>query len=74
MSKPQWLKDRESQAKRITVEPDYCRDCIYFGKFVKRTRHKGKELVDVHECDINPGCLNTKYSICCDDFMREQLV
>lgn len=70
MAKPQWLKDREMQARRIVVEPDYCRDCIYYGRFVKHTKHKGKEWVEVHECDIHAGHMMTKYTICCDDFSR----
>jgi hypothetical protein len=68
MPKPQWLKDKEMDAQRVLVEPDFCADCIYFGKFVKMTKHKSKEHVEVHECDIHPNCLNTKYSICCDDY------
>lgn len=71
MPKPQWLKDREAQARRIVVEPDLCHECIYYGPFVKYAKYRGKELVEVHSCDIHPNCLNTKYSICCEDFMRE---
>ena len=74
MPKPQWLKDKEMGAKRLSYDPDLCCECIYYGRIVKHTRHKGKERVEVHECDIHPKCLNTKYSICCEDFTREQLV
>jgi hypothetical protein len=74
MSKPQWLKDREANVQRAVREPDLCVGCIYYGKFCKWAKHKNNELVEVHECDIHPNCLNTKYSICCDDFMTEQLV
>lgn len=70
MSKPQWLKDKEAQVRRIVVEPDLCVDCIYYGLFVRFTKHKDKERVDVHSCDIHPLCENTKYSICCDDFVH----
>lgn len=74
MSKPQWLKDRESGAKRETAEPDFCVSCAYYGPAVKNVRHKNKEWVELHECDIHPKCYNTKYSICCDDFDPVQLV
>lgn len=74
MPKPQWLKDKEADVKRLTIEPDYCKDCIYFGRFVKRTRHKGTVWVEVRECDIHPGCVNTEYSICCDDFTLAKLL
>ena len=70
MPKPQWLKDKESQAQRITVEPDRCIDCIYVGKPFKMTKHKDKEWVEVYECDIHSNCFNTKYSICCNDFTK----
>lgn len=70
MSKPQWLIDKEMQAQRIDVEPDHCDECIYYGRFVKMTKHRGREYTEVHECDIHPGCLNTKYSICCDDMAK----
>lgn len=70
MSKPQWLKDREAQVQRITVDPELCCECIYYGKFVKYTKYKDKEKVEVHDCDIHPNCLNTKYSICCEDFTK----
>ena len=74
MPKPQWLRDREMQVHRVTVDPDLCGDCIYFGTFAKYARWRGKEVVELRECDIHPNCLNTKYSICCEDFAREQLV
>jgi hypothetical protein len=68
MPKPQWLIDREMQARKMVVEPDLCGDCIYFGRFEKYAKYKGKEKVEVRECDIHPKCFNVKYSICCDDF------
>lgn len=74
MPKPQWLKDKEAQVQRLSVEPVLCCKCLYYGPLVKFAKHKGKERVEVHACDIHPNCLNTKYSICCDDFMEEQLV
>lgn len=74
MSKPQWLKDREANVQRVVKEPDLCVGCIYYGPLVKFSKHKGKERIAVHACDIHPGCENTEYSIRCDDFMAEQLV
>lgn len=74
MPKPQWLIDREMKAEAITMIPNMCKDCIYYGSHVKMTKHRGKEWVDVHECDIHPNCFNTKYSICCEDFTRPQLI
>lgn len=70
MPKPQWLKDREAQAQRLTAEPELCCDCIYYGPPVGYAKHKGKERVEVHECDIHPNCLNTKYSLRCGDFVH----
>lgn len=74
MPKPEWLQDIQHQVHRIKRDPDCCDECIYFGSFVKYSRHHGSEVVEVRECDIHPGCFNTKYSICCDDFTREELV
>ena len=74
MTKPQWLKDKEQDVQRIVRQYDMCADCIYYGQFVKWTKHKGNKIVEVHECDIHPGCLNTEYSICCDDFTSALLV
>lgn len=68
MTKPQWLIDKENHKLEIHRDPDMCCDCLYFGAFVKKTKHKGKDWCEVHECDIHPGCFNTEYSICCDDF------
>lgn len=69
MPKPQWLIDAENKKNRVTVEPDLCKDCIYYGPVVKFTKHKNKERVEVHACDIHPNCTNTKYSICCEDYI-----
>ena len=71
MPKPKWLKDKEANAKKLIVEPNHCGDCIYFGKFIKNIKYKNKEWVELRECDIHPNCFNTKYSICCDDYMSE---
>lgn len=70
MPKPKWLIDREMGARRIKKDPDLCGDCLYFGKFAKYSKIRDKGTVEIHECDIHPGCLNAKYSIGCDDFMR----
>ncbi len=69
MSKPQWLKDAEKKKMQVHREPDYCHTCQHYGEFVKFTKHKGKERVEVHRCAINPKCLNTKYSICCEAYL-----
>lgn len=74
MPKPQWLIDKQMNAQRITKDPDLCVDCIYYGPLVRYTKHKGKEKVGVHSCDIHLLCENTKYSICCEDFVSGQLV
>lgn len=68
MLKPDWLKEREK--KRNAPAPVTCETCIYFGRFVKWTKHKGKEHCEVRECDIHPKCLNTKYSIRCSDHTK----
>lgn len=69
MTKPQWLIDQEK--KKQAPEPRKCCDCIYYGKIVGTTKHKGKERCNVHECDIHPKCFNTRFSICCDDWTKE---
>lgn len=74
MPKPQWLKDREHDAQRLVRRHDMCSDCLYYGEFVKWSRGKGDKLLEVHECDIHPKCMNTEYSICCDDFASAELV
>lgn len=75
MAKPQWLKDREQGwEKKKKPDPDLCCDCSNYGDFVKFAYHKGKERVEVHACSIHGGCLNTKYSICCSDFIRKSLI
>ena len=67
MSKPDWLKDRE-EAARIARKANLCCECAYYGDIVDYTRHRDAERVTVHECDIHPKCLNTRFSICCDDW------
>lgn len=74
MSKPRWLSDIERDAKKVERKCDLCSECAYFGKPVKLTRHRGTEVVEVHECDIHDKCLNTMYSICCDDWTPANLV
>lgn len=74
MPKPQWLIDRENENKRTNREPDMCCDCTFFGAFVRETKHKRKDWCEVHECEIHPGCLNTKYSIGCNNFLNKTTV
>ena len=74
MGKPQWLIDKENGIEVKERECNMCIDCAYRGKPFKFTYHKGKEKTAVYECDIHVGCLNTKFSICCDDFTPKELV
>jgi len=74
MPKPQWLKDHEQKKERVVRDPDKCGQCAYFGAFVRNVKHRGREYVELRECDIHPNCLNTKYSIYCDDFTPVKLV
>lgn len=74
MPKPDWLVEVEQNRNRITVDPDTCSDCVYLGQPIKLTKHKDRVWTEVFECDIHPGCFNTKFSICCDDFTPEYLV
>lgn len=73
--KPKWLKDAEAKAYTPPKkEPDKCVDCAYYGPVVGNTKHKGKERTSIHECDIHPGCLNTRFSICCSDWTPANLL
>jgi hypothetical protein len=65
MPKPQWLQDIENEKK---IQYEYCFNCIHYGPVIGWTKHKGKEIVEVHECAIHPGCFNTSYSIRCEDY------
>lgn len=44
-----------------------CEDCAHYGPYHHKAKHKGQEWVEVHECAIHPGCMNSKYSIQCPD-------
>lgn len=67
MSKPEWLKDKEAEHPERVFRK--CYQCVhFFGQRIGTTKHKSVEKVEVWECAIHPGCLNTKYSICCDDY------
>lgn len=68
MPKPQWLIDKEQGVQRIRTEPNTCGKCKYFGRHIKMIRYKGASWEGLHECDVHPGCFNTKFSICCDDW------
>lgn len=74
MPKPKWLVEAERQREHPKKAPSLCIDCIYLGKPIKQTKHRDEEVVEVYECEIHPGCLNTKYSICCDDWTPVHLV
>lgn len=70
LTKPEWLKEVERKKNSIAQEPNKCIDCLYFGRYVKDTKHRGKDRCAVHECDIHPGCFNTEFSICCSDWTK----
>ena len=69
MAKPDWLKENEKDRPKVEDTAKKCVDCAYFGRPVKETRHKGKEKCMVHECDIHPGCMNTRFSLACEDLL-----
>lgn len=69
MPKPDWLVEAEKKINRLKkAEPVCCDSCIYFGRFIKMTKHRNDEWTEVHECDIHENCFNTKFSIRCDDW------
>lgn len=70
MPKPKWLVDAEKKKQQVHREPNHCLDCQHIGEVVKFTKYRNKERTEVYECAIHPGCFNTKYSICCDDFAK----
>ena len=72
--KPQWLKDIEDGVVHHKRDYNTCGTCIYFGKVIKYVRHRGKNWIQLCECEIHQGCLNTEYSVCCDDYTPEELV
>lgn len=73
MAKPDWLIEQERKKSQPKREFPKCCDCVYYGRPVKKTRHKGKELIPVFECDLHPGCFNTMYSVRCDDWTPTEL-
>lgn len=70
MPKPEWLVENEKKKSQVKLDPTMCFDCQHLGEVVGHTRHKGQERVEVFECAMHPGCKNTKYSICCDDYSK----
>lgn len=67
MAKPDWLVEAEETKKR-ELNLTLCETCKYYGKPLKKTKHRGKETVIVYACEKHPGCMNTKYSIRCSDY------
>lgn len=69
MAKPEWLQEQEEYvpAKEYVGK---CIQCIHYGKFHHYTRWRGDgpKNLQVHECAIHPGCMNTSHSLGCDDF------
>lgn len=75
MPKPKWLTDKENGVEKIKYEPLRCIDCKHFdGKPIKDIKYKGKEKVMLWECAIHPGCYNTKYSVRCRDWERDDII
>ncbi len=68
--KPEWLKQREAEQADKDRYRNLCMDCEHFGRPVKHTRYKGKEDCLIHECDIHPGCMNTKFAVGCEDWVE----
>lgn len=58
--------------RKIVDKAQKCMMCAHYGPFVHYTRHKndGPKNVDVHECAIHPGCMNTMYSLACRDWTQ----
>lgn len=58
--------------KKIADKAQRCMMCQHYGPFIKYTRHKndGPKDVDVHECAIHPGCMNTRFSLACSDWVQ----
>jgi hypothetical protein len=65
---PHQVRFVETGDKTEPASHNMCSDCLHYGDVVSKARHLGKEMVAVHECRLHVGCMNTKYSICCDDF------
>lgn len=66
--KPEWLKEAELRQQQSERFYRLCMDCTHFGRPVKHTKYKGKDDCLIHECDIHPGCMNTKFSVGCEDW------
>lgn len=62
-------RDKEHEAlRRLAKKLRYCQYCKHFGKPIEQTLHQGKQRCTVHECEIHPGCMNTEYSLSCEDW------
>lgn len=71
MAKPKWLTDRAKEnasAERLARKLRYCADCVNYGPPVKSAVHRGKQITSIHECLIHPGCMNSEYSLSCEDY------
>lgn len=70
MAKPDWIVEEErNKAIILRGKLRYCRDCAYYGRYIKRTKRKGGRVTNVYECDLHSKCLNTKFSLSCEDWM-----
>lgn len=63
--------EEAKRERKIIDKAQKCMMCKHYGPFKKYTRHKndGPKDVDVHECAIHPGCMNTMYSLACGDWV-----
>lgn len=79
MPKPEWLEENENKPPkqydslgREKRKVPYCTDCKYYlGKPIKYNgQHKGTGPHNVEHwaCKKHPACINTMYSLSCDDF------
>ena len=65
--------------ERIESKARKCHKCAHYGNVVynrkRKSRMDGKmELLDYHECSIHPGCINTRYSLACDDYESSDII
>lgn len=72
MTKPDWLVENEKKKRQPKLK--MCKDCTHFGEVVKFNKVKigGKiEKLAIRECDIHSGCMNSRLSYACKDWIRQ---
>lgn len=70
MAKPKWLVEHEA-AKSKTARFNHCFDCFFKGEPVGFTRYHDKGKYVQRRCTKHPKCVNTEFSLACDDFIHE---